>query len=87
MLANDDVYFFDNNLSFIEKNFSTINKIKMEDPALDRHFKGHRDSVTSLDFSPNTKQLGKLTSIKLIIMRARLVLIFSFESKNSIWVS
>ena len=31
----------------------------MEDPALDRHFKGHRDSVTSLDFSPNTKQLGK----------------------------
>jgi centriolar protein POC1 len=30
-----------------------------EDPALDRHFKGHRDSVTSLDFSPNTKQLGK----------------------------
>jgi hypothetical protein len=30
-----------------------------EDPALDRHFKGHRDAVTSLDFSPNTKQLGK----------------------------
>jgi hypothetical protein len=31
-----------------------------EDPALDRHFKGHRDVVTSLDFSPNTKQLGML---------------------------
>ena len=31
---------------------------KKEDPALDRHFKGHRDIVTSLDFSPNTKQLG-----------------------------
>ena len=29
-----------------------------EDPALDRHFKGHRDAVTSLDFSPTTKQLG-----------------------------
>jgi centriolar protein POC1 len=31
----------------------------MEDPALERHFKGHRDAVTTLDFSPNTKQLGK----------------------------
>jgi hypothetical protein len=31
-----------------------------EDPALERHFKGHRDAVTSLDFSPSTKQLGKL---------------------------
>ena len=34
---------------------------EQEDPALDRHFKGHRDSVTSLDFSPNTKQLGNQT--------------------------
>lgn len=29
-----------------------------EDPTLDRHFKGHKDAVTSLDFNPNTKQLG-----------------------------
>jgi len=29
-----------------------------EDPTLERHFKGHRDTVTSVDFSPNTKQLG-----------------------------
>jgi hypothetical protein len=34
-----------------------------EDPALERHFKGHRDAVTSLDFSPNTKQLGLLDLI------------------------
>jgi WD40 repeat protein len=31
---------------------------KKEDPTLDRHLKGHRDAVTCLDFSPNTKQLG-----------------------------
>jgi hypothetical protein len=37
---------------------------EQEDPALDRHFKGHRDSVTSLDFSPNTKQLGNQTNTK-----------------------
>lgn len=29
-----------------------------EDPTMERHFKGHRDTVTSLDFNPNMKQLG-----------------------------
>ncbi|CAF0857946.1 unnamed protein product [Adineta ricciae] len=29
----------------------------MEDPKLEKHFKSHRSTVTSLSFSPNTKQL------------------------------
>ncbi|KAK2534316.1 Poc1a [Columba guinea] len=29
-----------------------------EDPSLERHFKGHRDAVTSVDFSLNKKQLA-----------------------------
>ncbi|KAH0630042.1 hypothetical protein JD844_012613 [Phrynosoma platyrhinos] len=29
----------------------------LEDPTLERHFKGHRDAVTSVDFSLNKKQL------------------------------
>ncbi|XP_053786318.1 POC1 centriolar protein homolog A isoform X2 [Desmodus rotundus] len=29
-----------------------------EDPSLERHFKGHRDGVTSVDFNLNTKQLA-----------------------------
>ena len=29
-----------------------------EDPALERHFKGHRDTVTSVAFNPNMKQLA-----------------------------
>lgn len=33
--------------------------LPQEDPSLERHFKGHRDAVTSVDFSLNTKQLGK----------------------------
>ncbi|RXG59716.1 POC1 centriolar protein-like A [Armadillidium vulgare] len=28
-----------------------------EDPCLERHFKGHKDSITALDFNPNGKQL------------------------------
>lgn len=32
-----------------------------EDPTLERNFKGHRDAVTSVDFSLNKKQLGKLS--------------------------
>ncbi|CAN8186092.1 unnamed protein product, partial [Coccothraustes coccothraustes] len=28
-----------------------------EDPSLERHFKGHRDAVTSVDFSRAKKQL------------------------------
>ena len=34
-----------------------------EDPTLERHFKGHRDTVTSVDFNPNMKQLGKLNEV------------------------
>lgn len=34
-----------------------------EDPTLERHFKGHRDTVTSVDFNPNMKQLGKVIII------------------------
>jgi len=34
-----------------------------EDPTLERHFKGHRDTVTSVDFNPNMKQLGKLNTL------------------------
>lgn len=32
------------------------------DPTLERHFKGHRDTVTSLDFSYNMKQIGNCYS-------------------------
>ncbi len=32
--------------------------IFQEDPGLERHFKGHRDTVTSVTFSPNMKQLA-----------------------------
>lgn len=34
--------------------------VLQEDPTLERHFKGHRDTVTGVDFNPNMKQLGKL---------------------------
>uniref|UniRef100_A0A8B9MNJ2 POC1 centriolar protein homolog A n=2 Tax=Accipitrinae TaxID=8955 RepID=A0A8B9MNJ2_9AVES len=30
----------------------------LEDPSLERHFKGHRDAITSVDFSLNKKQLA-----------------------------
>ncbi|XP_072242540.1 POC1 centriolar protein homolog B isoform X1 [Leuresthes tenuis] len=30
----------------------------LEDPTLERHFKGHKDAVTCADFSPNRKQLA-----------------------------
>jgi hypothetical protein len=26
---------------------------------MERHFKGHRDIVTSVDFNPNMKQIGR----------------------------
>ena len=29
-----------------------------EDPTMERHFKGHRDIVTTVDFNPNMKQIG-----------------------------
>ncbi|KAG8513947.1 Polypeptide N-acetylgalactosaminyltransferase 4, partial [Galemys pyrenaicus] len=31
-----------------------------EDPVLERYFKGHKAAITSVDFSPNSKQLGKI---------------------------
>lgn len=37
----------------------TVNLIAFkEDPSLERHFKGHRDAITGVDFSLNKKQLG-----------------------------
>ncbi|XP_042563135.1 POC1 centriolar protein homolog A-like [Clupea harengus] len=30
----------------------------MDDPSLERHFKGHRDTVTSVDFNCNMKQIA-----------------------------
>ncbi|KAE8296717.1 POC1 centriolar protein-like protein B Pat-interacting protein 1 [Larimichthys crocea] len=30
----------------------------LDDPALERHFKGHKDAVTCADFNPNSKQLA-----------------------------
>ncbi|XP_053283312.1 POC1 centriolar protein homolog B isoform X1 [Pleuronectes platessa] len=30
----------------------------LDDPTLERHFKGHKDAVTCADFSPNNKQLA-----------------------------
>ncbi|XP_022104987.1 POC1 centriolar protein homolog A-like isoform X1 [Acanthaster planci] len=40
----------------------------LEDPTLERHFKGHRDTVTSVDFNPNMKQLasGSMDSCLLV---------------------
>lgn len=40
--------------------WSGIVLLLQEDPSLERHFKGHRDTVCSLDFNPNMKQLGKI---------------------------
>ena len=39
---------------------SIRNSTLQEDPTLERHFKGHRDTVTSVCFNPNMKQLGKV---------------------------
>ena len=45
-----------------ESSFGVICRtiVLQEDPTLERHFKGHRDTVTGVDFNPNMKQLGKL---------------------------
>ena len=40
--------------------------LPQEDPSLERHFKGHRDAVTSVDFSLNTKQLGKTEKVEFL---------------------
>lgn len=37
------------------------------DPTLERHFKGHRDTVTSVDFSCNMKQIGNCYFIVLCV--------------------
>lgn len=37
------------------------------DPTLERHFKGHRDTVTSVDFSYNMKQIGNCCFILLCV--------------------
>lgn len=37
------------------------------DPTLERHFKGHRDNVTSVDFSCNMKQIGNFYLILLFV--------------------
>lgn len=39
-----------------------------EDPVLERYFKGHKAAITSVDFSPNGKQLGKFYSFFLFVM-------------------
>lgn len=43
-----------------------------EDPVLERYFKGHKAAITSLDFSPNGKQLGKSYSCFAFVMRQKL---------------
>ena len=30
---------------------------------MERHFKGHRDVVTSVDFNPNMKQIGRFSNV------------------------
>ncbi|CAF1164241.1 unnamed protein product, partial [Adineta ricciae] len=35
----------------------------MEDPKLEKQFKSHRNTITSLHFAPNTKQLGSFAQI------------------------
>ncbi|XP_032554680.1 POC1 centriolar protein homolog A isoform X4 [Chiroxiphia lanceolata] len=37
---------------------AAVSAHSQEDPTLERHFKGHRDAVTSVDFSLNKKQLA-----------------------------
>lgn len=40
-----------------------------DDPSLERHFKGHRDTVTSVDFNCNMKQIGMTSSNKTVSVR------------------
>ncbi|XP_078479203.1 uncharacterized protein LOC144740224 [Lampetra planeri] len=39
-----------------------------EDPALERHFKGHQDAVTCIDFSPSGKQLASASVDKSLMI-------------------
>ncbi|KAG8439548.1 hypothetical protein GDO86_005664, partial [Hymenochirus boettgeri] len=40
----------------------------LEDPALQRHFKGHKDAVTCIDFSPDNKQLASSSADACIML-------------------
>ncbi|KAG7521903.1 POC1 centriolar protein-like B [Solea senegalensis] len=40
----------------------------MEDPTLERHFKGHKDAVTCADFSPNRKHLASGSADKSLMI-------------------
>uniref|UniRef100_A0A3Q1GNC1 POC1 centriolar protein homolog B n=1 Tax=Acanthochromis polyacanthus TaxID=80966 RepID=A0A3Q1GNC1_9TELE len=40
----------------------------MEDPTLERHFKGHKDAVTCADFNPNRKQLASGSADKSLMI-------------------
>ncbi|KAF3706147.1 POC1 centriolar protein -like protein B [Channa argus] len=40
----------------------------MEDPTLERHFRGHKDAVTCADFSPNRKQLASGSADKSLMI-------------------
>ena len=44
-----------------------LNFVLQEDPTLERHFKGHRDTITSVDFNPNMKQLGKRSKLSVTV--------------------
>lgn len=48
------------------------------DPTLERHYKGHRDTVTSVDFSCNMKQIGSYCFIFSVFFFMYLQLCFSF---------
>lgn len=40
----------------------------LEDPTLERHFKGHKDAVTCTDFNPNRKQLASGSADKTLMI-------------------
>jgi len=46
---------------------------------LERHFKGHRDTITSVDFNPNMKQLGRQSLVALNVLRGKSRAYMSFE--------
>ena len=55
-----------------------------EDPKLEKHFKSHRSTVTSLSFSPNTKQLGK--QIFVFLEKKRLSMIVAHLQYRAVWM-
>ncbi|KTG31801.1 hypothetical protein cypCar_00001900 [Cyprinus carpio] len=61
----------------------------MDDPTLERHFKGHRDAITSLDFSSNMKQIGEafslshgVLSLKNCILGMKMLMSFSQRKRS-----